>query len=376
MRTAVGAGNDALNFLREYGAHRVGGYGDAPQLIAGGAPGGPDSDKPSDETNEGERLELGYESDKPLWKPISVRRTAAPPSDWPLRPVRFVDGKDVGRVVAWLKSPGENLPVPLRLAQIGAVALRCCCGAAGSDNGGACLRCETRRVERVVTFMADLFPWHEVEGFTAALQAHGFRLLICRSPAEGENPFEFERLRARAHSRTINEMFGLERDAMAFSSGVPTVIDGSLQTKSGAFAPTDPATGVVKTHTNIDLHPRGWQVVQDLGPGERTPAFGRDVEDLRFVSWYLRLGPGARELPSQAIVRVEISRAFFENVAGGDPVYLNQLSRCLCDGRCRDGGYQRAAVTLHPIQRAEDALRARFAAQDTLASHFYHLTQL
>ena len=40
------------------------------------------------------------------------------------------------------------------------------------------LRREYEAVERVVSLIVKPFPWDEVEGFAAALQAEGFRLLI------------------------------------------------------------------------------------------------------------------------------------------------------------------------------------------------------
>lgn len=351
-----------LSFLADHGACRAGAGDESPDLF-GFNPGVPEE---ADPVEEGD-VDLTVERDRAQWRPLDVHQ-AVPPSDWPYQPRRYVDGKDVGRTVAWLQS-ADGLPVPVRLAQIGAITLY-----AAPCADGMLLRSEVCLVEKVVSFMADLFPWQEVESFAAALQAHGFRLLA--SPPAQEGPYDFALLRDSVKSRTINAMFGLERLALGHMPGVPTVIDGSLQTKSGVFEGKDPVTGVVKTHIYIPLHARGFHTLQALRPFQRTPVYERRVETLQFFTWFLRLGPLAGETPDRSVVRVEINRGFFEKVAGGDFGYVDRLSHFLCRCRTRDQNYGRAAITIYPIQRAEDLLRSHFANTATLTSRFFHMTGL
>lgn len=368
-----------LDFLANYGARRTGRYGEPPQLIGTGAQADPSEE--TVEEGEEERVDADYEMPAANWRPKDTGQ-AEYRRDWPLRPVRFVDGKQVGRTVAWLRSR-EGWPVPVRLAEIGAVVLR--------DVGGE-LRREFSIVERVVAMMGDLFPWEEVEGFAIALQEQGFRLLNCRPPGADENPFDFGRLRDTASERAIDEMFSLEKLAMRRETSVPTLVDGALEAKMGAFAHTDPVVGFIKTHYRSNyLHPQGWRVFYDLDAGERTPAFliRRRDEDrpsdlstalpkrrLDVVTWYLRLCVEDGDSPERGIVRLEIPQRFFTETLGGDWDYLDRLSRLVCKYRSRDEGYARSPMTIIPIQRAEESLGALFTQSDTLISRFYRLTGL
>jgi len=48
----------------------------------------------------------------------------------------------------------------------------------------------------------------------------------------------------------------------------------------------------------------------------------------------------------------------------------------ICQYRCTDKSYQRASVSLYPIQRAEECLGALFTGAETIINRFYSLTQL
>src|SRR5690606_32038378 len=100
--------------------------------------------------------DLSIEQAAAEWEPINVR-SATIPRPWGYRPLRFIDGKDVGRTVAWLQSR-DGYPVPVRLSEIGAVVMR--------DVDGQ-LRREFSMVEKVVSLVVDLFPWDEIEAFAA-----------------------------------------------------------------------------------------------------------------------------------------------------------------------------------------------------------------
>lgn len=366
-----------LEFLRDNGASRAATYGDAPDFMTAGG-GHADTENRPDNEDATPIKEWDYEQPRAAWAPISVR-DAGPFADPSLCPQRFVDGKESGRTIAYIAAP-QGFPIPVRLAEIGAVALR----AVSGDDGQQHLRCESRTVEKVVSFMADLFPWQEVERFAAALYANGYHLLISRRMTDEDDPRDIAWLNENARYRVREEMFRLERQAIRpanLTSLPPTLADGRLDDKAEALFPDRalPVFGIVKSHHNTKyLHSRGWQTLYDLQPGERTPAFGLMTNNLALITWYLRLcsGNGNAQMggPMDGIVRVEMTRPYFERVLRQDFAFCDTLSRLLCECRTRDGTYSRAATTLQPIQRAEDALRARFQTGETLLSRFYHLT--
>jgi hypothetical protein len=346
----------SLRFLRDYGARRVRNYAPQPMLLDDGLMAGEDSAE--------SQANLSYELPANDW--IALNISTSDLSGWPLRPCCFVDGKDVGRTVAWLQSP-EGYPAPVRLSQIGAIVLR--------HEHNDLVRAHYE-VERVVSLIIDLFPWDEIESFALALRQHGFRLLPAVKPPD-EECFDFERMRKTTQNRSMDEMTRLESRALAGLGTTPTVVDGRLEPRANAFNPAStPVVGVIKTMRENYLHPRGWQVFYNLQPGQRTPAFRLAARNLDVISWYVRLDGAHGELPNWGVVRLEVPEHFFVGELNRDWMYLDRLSRLVYEYRCQDSAYGRAAVSLHPIQRAEEKLGALFTPSDTLASHFYHLTQL
>jgi hypothetical protein len=338
--------------------------------------------------------------------------------DWAERPVRFVDGKDVGQTVACLNSPSGTI-VPVRLSEIGSIVM--------SVRDGE-LRREFVAVERVVSMVASAFPWEEMEALAAELSAHNFRLLAARPPG-GELSDVIEDMRKAAQNRSLDEMEVLEELAVAQDSETPTVVDGRLERRSGGLNPEhhSPVFGVIKTHRKVYLHSQGMRLLYRLAPGERTPAFFiREPENLEtsgdeaagqggttrrepnmpnatlqtdtvsrthdqeetvkfpVVSWYVRLSGGEGMMPDWGLVRVEASLKWFvargygarQEVYPNGADFINQLSRTLYEYRCRDAGYERAAVSLHPIVRAESSLGSLFTPGGLLRSRFYRLTGL
>lgn len=346
-----------LDFLRNYGGRRVRNYEAQPLLL--------DDSLMQGEIPEGTAVNLSQECPHDKWRPIDVNTAYIPP-DWPLCPVRFVDGKDIGRTVAWLQTR-EGYPVPVRLSEIGAVVMQ---------NQDGQLHREFALVERVVSFMVDPFPWDEIESFAIALQEAKFRLLPCREPLDGMS-YSFEDMRATTQHRTKDEMSRLERHGMAHVAGVPTLVDGRLEPHARAFDEEHtPVVGLIKRHKQNYLHDQGWRVFYELQPGQRTPAFLLNEQNISVLSWYLRLVGSNGELPNWGIVRLEIPTAFFMKTLAEDWGYLNRLSHLICEYRCRDQEYSRAPVSIHPIQRAEESLGSLFSQGETLIQRFYHLTHL
>lgn len=348
-----------FDFLHNNGARRIRNYGEQPFLLTDNAP--------QDTELDDETVELTYETGSlDGWEPINIESSQVP-KDWPFRPKRFVDGKDNGRTIAWLQGR-HGYPVPVRLSQVGAVAMR---------NDGGQLRREFAIVDQVVSLAADLFPWDEVEDFARALKGAGLRLLICQPSAQGWS-YDFERMRISTQNRSMDEMTRFERHALAQDNRIPTIIDGLLGTRASAFDHEEsPVVGLIKTLRNIQLHEHGWQVLYSLQPGQRTPAFRMQTKRLSVVSWYLRIDGANGELPNYGIVRLEIPAPFFEDKLGGQAWdHINHLSQLVSDYRCKDSSYKRASVSIYPIQRAEESLGSLFSNADSLINHFYRLTNL
>ena len=366
---------DGMTFLQEYGATRAGAYGDSPDFF--GASVGEDGEDDGDAESGKPKREWNYETH--LWQPIPVRM-ACRWHDPCLCPTRFVDGKDVGRTIAFVRSP-QGFMVPIRVSQIGGIALRAVPGSdADSDGPPFSLRVESRQTDTVVSFMADLFPWNEVEQFGAALQANSFRLLISHQAGPKDDMRNLAWLNENARGRTREEMFRAEREMLQALPGdmIATITDGSLDHKKEGFSAFDPVMGIIKKHANTTLlHPPSWDTVYSLRHGERTPAIACPTEQLRdgIVTWYVRVGARTGG-PLDGVVRVEINRPFFESVVGRKFEYINYLSVCLCRWRTRNSGYSRQETTLEPIRRAEELLGAAFRPRESLNSQFYRLTGL
>jgi hypothetical protein len=308
------------------------------------------------------KINLGREVLEGDWTPKDIAPYC--PLNWQWRPRRFVDGKDLGRVIAWLEDP-EGYPVPLRLAQVGAAVLK----AVPESNGQARLVVEHCEAMPVIALAADVFPWRDVESFAAVAQAKGYRLVVADRPTDIAERCDFPGLSISVRSRTIRAMSALESQMVQMTSRIPTVVDGLLQQKIRIDQQSDPVTGVIKTHTVIPLHPLGIQVLSRLKPFQRTPAYERILADMTFITWYLRLGPNDGD-PQQRVVRIEICKQFFEEIINENFEYINMLSRCLCESRTHDPAYKRNAITLQPIQRTEEIIRAGFLGIDTLENRF------
>lgn len=353
-----------LEFLREHGGRRVRSYPDQPELS------GADEVDEEDNASDGEEpVDHDYEQARGGWRPIPVDRASI---DWDEAPRRFVDGCHVGHTIAWLQD-AEGHPVPLMLAEIGGVCM---------ERDGRDLRRAFQVVERVVSLVVDPFPWNEVEDFAIALGDAGFRMLPASGP-RGDDPhrwaatFDFEVMRKKAQNRADYEMQWLEEVALSQHAEVPTLVDGPLEPRlnSDEGLRRCPIVGVIKQQRKSYLHPEGWRVYYHLEPGQRTPAFRIRTKSVPVVSWYLKLDGAHGALPNWGVVRVEIAEDYHERI-GRDFGLIDRLSHALCQMRCRQGTYGRGPVSLAPIVRAEEALRALFAPSTWLAQHFYRLTGL
>ncbi|MDJ0635546.1 MAG: hypothetical protein QNJ34_20325 [Xenococcaceae cyanobacterium MO_188.B29] len=352
----------SLDFLKEYGGSRLA-QTELHSLMA-------DELLETAESSDKERVILDYETTD--WKAIAIDHNLSTnwrPKDWQQRPIRFIDGKDVGQTIAWVRAPSGQL-VPIRLSQIGSIAMRV--------ENGECRR-EFHVAERVVSMEVDLFPWTEIESFAAALQENGFRLLtrLATRPPEEEVTFDFDKMRKIAQNRSKIEMELLEKAAISYKDDEPTLIDGPLETRRGGFnTKHSPVVGVIKKPRNYHLTPYKKQLLYQLEVGQRSPVFCLPDARLPVVTWYLRLA-GVREAsPSGGVVRIEVCQDWFENCCRFDWDFVDKLSRTICEYRCREQSYDRANVSLHPIVRGEESLGALFDPPSILNHRFYRLTQL
>src|SRR5205814_8142869 len=138
---AMSNGDVISRFFRTYGASAVGDT--PPQPVVPGLT--------DEESREGaDPVNLDVEMAAHAWTAKVVGEAPAKPGEFPLR---FLDGTLAALPVLCLRSP-EGWPIPLLVSELGAVALRL--------DGRSFVR-EFVTVERVLSFVADPFPWAEVE---------------------------------------------------------------------------------------------------------------------------------------------------------------------------------------------------------------------
>ena len=347
----------AATFLRNYGATAVGATPAQPGLFADEG----DADKP-------DAVDRAIEFAEESWAALTVPEAPAREGEFPRR---FIDGSQVGQPVLCLRSP-QGWPIPLVLSEVGAVALR---------SVGRRFEREFVAVERVLSFVADPFPWAEVEAFAEAIVNKPelrLRLLPANRPTDAHSPFDYEVMRTQARARAQQEMTTLERLALAVDRDTPTLVDGPLNRITGNPRPNDPLlVGVAKSQAADYLHEQGWRTLLDLRPGQRTPAFrlsGTQVgseQRTPVATWYLKLAGGPRLAPNWGYVRVEVPWGQFERQFAGDFGFINRLSRWLIDARCRVDSYARMPVSLDPIVRAEEVLKPLFTPVPVLVSRLY-----
>ena len=351
-------------FFRQYGGSAVGATPIQPNLQ-------PDEDEPSD------AIDRTVEVPEDRWKPIPVTEAPARGGEYP---ERFIDGSQDGQPVLCVRAP-RGWPIPMVLSEIGVVALK----TVPTPRGGVAFEREFSRVERVLSFVADPFPWEEVEAFAAALANMpelALRVVLANPPKEKYNPFDYEVMRTQARARAQQEMTTLERLALGLNREVSTLVDGPLSRVMGA-PDLDRAlvVGAAKTQSSNHLHDLGWRTLFDLKPGQRTPVYkceskGTDGGRFPVAMWFLKLAGGPRLAPNWGHIRVEVQWGQFRNKFAGDFGFVDRLSRWLIDARCRTDSYARMPVSLDPIVRAEECLKPLFTPLSLLANRLYRTAGL
>jgi hypothetical protein len=353
--------SDAIRrFFRSYAAAPV-----------GPTPAQPNVPAEADE-DQADSIDRTIEQPEREWEPLTLPEQPAGVDEIPRR---FIDGSQAGQPVLCVRSP-LGWPIPFVLSEVGAVALK---------TVGRQFEREFVAVERVLSFVADPFPWADVEAFASALLNKPelrLRVLPANRPAENHSPFDYEVMRTQARARAQHEMTTLERLALAVDRSVPTLVDGPLNRVMGAPKPDAPlVVGVAKTQAADYLHDQGWRTLLNLRPGQRTPVFR--YEGVRgehggmpVASWYLKLAGGPRLAPNWGYIRVEVPWGQFVQQFKSEFGFVDRLSRWMVDARCRTESYARMPVSLDPIVRAEDALKPLFTPVSVLVNRLYRTAGL
>jgi len=377
------------------------------------------------------RLEWGEERAPGAWQPLDVRpRAQGAGFDWGSRPLRFVASCDVGREVAWLRD-GQGEPVPLRLAQLGALSLQAPAVRSEGRFQARALRRPWARLERVVALAADRFEWDEIEEWSTLLASQGFRLLIVPDSASSLEPtsgnWKLSATACEARARTSEEALRLERQAIraalarpqpragtAFPTldepEAPVFVSGSLVLRRGAFGPGQAVVGVCSPHPLLppiilpewqptpavsgsphsaqglaeaeqaSIPRQVWRTIYALGSGQRTPVWRCDEPACPLACWFVRLhaassspgsegSTGAADSPLSGVVRVEVRRELW--AAQEDPQrFAEGLSSLLLDARTHGQG------RLWPATRAWQHLRALLTPHPALEARFGRLCGL
>jgi hypothetical protein len=330
--------------------------------------------KELDPTPEGREETCDWSVEVPAeeWNPIALSEQPARDGEFPRR---FIDGCHTGHAVACLRAPGVGWPVPVFLSEVGGVAM---------ETEGRVLVRRFFGVERVVSFVTDPFPWDEVESLAGALsrlREFPLRFLPAAKPdLPAIDLFDYEKMRKAAQNRANNEMANWEAVALAARPDIPTLVDGRVEPRLRSAKVAEKfelVVGVVKTHSANFLHPRGWNTLQDLKPAHRTPYFkvsktaAGGANDLPVATWFVKMAGGPEAMPNWAAIRVEVPWVQFERRPECERSgFVNRLSRWLIDARCRQQSYARMPVSLEPIVRAEDSLKALFTPFGVLRNRF------
>ncbi len=322
-----------------------------------GAPPFPSYEADEDEASQHDGIELDYERPSHDWRPL-------PPGDPPAdAPVRFIDGSITTRTAAAITVEGRTRP--LIAAAISAAALEM--------RGRLLTRGDSGRIRKLLCMYA--------HGIDPAALAEARQLLrpagVQLETRDAEVTRDFDAMR-RATRGIGMEAMELEEKAVLFASPhTPTLVDGLLERRLAASPDhAIPAVGLVKRQITTYLPGALQEIVYQLHPGERTPAFVlRTVQHVDLVNFYLRLSAPAGISPSYGVVRVTAPLAYVVKAhPGGEmPRYLSGLAAYLYRLRHRDYGYARAGISVEPIVRVEDHLHAILPSVELLVAKVHAL---
>jgi len=290
------------------------------------------------------RADVAYERAPAAWAPID-------PLDEPDRPdlpVRFIDGSIASRLVGALVVDGRRRP--LIAATIAAAALE--------RRGRALTRASGAITRTVLAVYRDGIDPDVLAGAASALQAINVTLLL-REMESG--PRDFDTLRQSTRNRAMDAMEASERDVLLQASAMPTLVDGLLERRLvGVQDRALPVVGLVKQHAATYLPADLHEMLYTLAPGQRTPAFAMEVDNVPLVNVYVRLSALHGASPSYGVVRVAVPVEYLERYHAGAARwrFLSALAGYLHHLRHRDEGYGRAGISIEPVVRVEEHLTA------------------
>jgi hypothetical protein len=288
--------------------------------------------------------QLSYELAAGDWQPVPCAGSPAEP------PTRFIDGSVFSRTVAVLTVDGSRRP-----------AILACLGALALDMDGRRLvrPAGSLRAETVLCLLSNDVP----EDHLLALGEGLGRLEIGLLASETEElAADFEVLRRRTWDLAKQRMEEAEQAVLFDQPNVPALVDGLLERRVVTAASQEmAAVGMVKRHHKQYVDDAHLNLLYELEPAERSPAFLIETKNAGFVSWYLRLSAADNVAPGYGVVRLTMPLAYLEHRfprAAERFAEVSAISHYVCGLRHREGSYARMGISLEPIVRVEDELHA------------------
>ncbi|MCE2805515.1 MAG: hypothetical protein LW700_09945 [Gemmataceae bacterium] len=298
--------------------------------------------------------QLNLETPATDWKPVDL------PEHPPLQyfPSLVLAGAEKGLVLCHANDPAGR-PIPVWLARLAAGSLTLHADGT-TDKTGPMVR------ETVLALCADSMPEDWLEESIHTLTGEGVRLLTALWPAgpdgEREPTFRPGPLLDQAQKRARDELVPLLGEALQRSApqGRVAWLDGRLRFQHVRGLGPDNGSaddlhlvGIEREPCREFLHPAGARCRLDLKAGQRTPAFllpgPRGMRDL--VSWFLRLWPPVVHDPEGGLIRVEVTRGWWEqNGSSGANATSAWMAHLRGQSQSAEGpGWLAPIATLHDL---------------------------
>ena len=302
-----------------------------------------------------ETVNLEFETCPEHWNVVPANPTAI---DHPLLPRHFIDGK-LGLHLIGGGRDSTGIPRPILAGQIGV--------------GYVSLDGESEvNANRVLMFNMTDISSSEEYNLRAELESGpdgGFIFLAYQPGSSTDiNERNFDAIHRLMYRRGRDEMLRWERDMTEEFDTQPVYVDGRVRDHL-SLGHTQLVVGVIKRMRVAYLHPRGYEVRDALGPGERTPAvllYPNGFDSPAVVTFYMRLSTESFN-PTRGIVRVELRQDAFEILVNSDFDYLDALTAHLYSLRCQRPDYARVHVTTEPIYEVEQIIGAHFLPASLIA---------
>lgn len=301
--------------------------------------------------------ELSWEQPAGAWRPVNCGGAAQAP------PRRFIDGSLATRTIGVVQVDGSRRP--LVLASVGALELWLDGRELRRPADGSALRA-------VLCLVANGIAPSERAELADGCAELGVDLLAADSR---DVAADFDVLRRRSFDLAKQAMEREERDLLLRLPDVPALVDGLLERRLVTVgSQAMPVLGMVKRQLRQYLPSSHLSLLYELAPGQRTPAFLLETEHARVVSWYLRLSTTEMAGPSYGLVRLTMPFEYLMRLS--DPAAeISAISGFLRGLRHREASYARVGVSLEPIVRVEDELRALMPPVEELASRLTRVLQ-